>query len=191
MPFAFIKRSQTTFQVSKRLMPLTLVAGLSCLVALGMYVVVYYPAQVQLQERADAYTAVLQVKKHKEAAKETQQVLAKIWNGLPAQKDFTRLSVSIASLAKTHHVSIPGMGYDLQTPRHKLATKGILSFEASGQYKAIRTFIYELESQWPNVFIEKLSVERSKKSNQVGFKIKVATFLRESKGKVTLPAQEL
>ncbi len=191
MPFSFINRSQTTFQVSRHLIPLTLVTGLSCLVALGMYVFVFFPAKNTLNESSNAYSTVLQIQHQKEAAKKTQEVLAEFWNELPEQKDFTRLSVSIASLAKTHHVHIPGMGYDLQTPRHQLATKGILSFEASGKYKAIRTFIFELESQWPNVFIEKLSVERSKRSNEVAFKIKVATFLRQPKSNTTASLQPL
>ncbi|MGB0910179.1 MAG: type 4a pilus biogenesis protein PilO [Nitrospirales bacterium] len=191
MPFSFIKRSQTTFQISRHLIPLTLVAGLSCLVALGMYVFVFLPAKNTLRESSNTYSTVLQVQHQKEAAKKTQEALAEIWKELPEQKDFTRLSVSIASLAKTHHVRIPGMGYDLQTPRHHLATKGILSFEASGKYKAIRAFIFELESQWPNVFIEKLSVERSKRSNEVGFKIKVATFLRQSKNTISTSLQPL
>ena len=191
MPFSFLNQSQTTLQVSKHLIPMTIVAGLSCLMALGLYVAIYFPAQVTLQNSSNTYASVLQIKKQKEDAQDTQKTLANIWKELPAQKDFTRLSVSIASLAKTHHVHIPGMGYDLETPRHKLATKGILSFEASGQYKAIRTFIYELESQWPNVFIEKLSVERSKKSNDVGFKIKISTFLRRSPENSTLSSQPL
>jgi len=180
MPLSFIKRSKTTLQVSRHLIPLTLVTGLSCLVALGTYVFVFFPATVKLEETSLAYTTALKIQQQKEAARATQEVLAEIWKGLPAQKDFTRLSVSIASLAKTHRVRIPGMGYDIKKLRHNLATKGILSFEASGQYKAIRKFIFELESKWPYVFIEKLSVERSKKSQEVGFTIKVATFLRQS-----------
>ncbi|WP_447971409.1 hypothetical protein [Nitrospira sp. M1] len=179
MPFAFLNRSKTTLQVSRHLFPLTLMAGLSCLVALGMYVFVYFPANTQLENASLSYSTTLQDRQQLEAAQNTQEVLGEIWKGLPVQKDFTRLSVSIASLAKTHHVRIPGMGYDLQELRHQLATKGILSFEASGQYKSIRKFIFELESKWPYVFIEKLSAERAKKSQEVGFKIKVATFLRQ------------
>ena len=179
MPFAFIKRSRTTLQVSRHLIPLTLLTGLSCLIALGMYVFVFLPAKSNLEHASLAYTTALQTQEQLKAAQRTQEILTKIWEELPAQKDFTRLSVSIASLAKKHRVRIPGMGYDLQKLRHNLATKGILSFEASGQYKSIRKFIFELESQWPYVFIEKLSAERSKKSQEVGFKIKVATFLRQ------------
>ena len=180
MPLSFIKRSQTTFQVSKHLIPLLLVTGFSFLVSLGTYAFVFYPAQVKLDDTVKAYTIARQVQAQKETARDTQEVLAELWSGLPAQKDFTRLSVSIASLAKTHKVRIPGMGYDIQPFRHDLATKGVLAFEVAGPYKAIRQFIFELESKWPSVFIEKLSVERSKKSRDVAFKIHVATFLREA-----------
>ncbi|GJL61453.1 MAG: hypothetical protein NPIRA04_01070 [Nitrospirales bacterium] len=191
MPFAFLNRSKTTFQVSRHLIPLTLMAGLSCLIALGMYIFVYVPAHTQLEDASVFYSATVHNRQQLEAAQNTQEILGEIWSGLPVQKDFTRLSVSIASLAKTHHVRIPGMGYDLQELRHQLATKGILSFEASGRYKSIRKFIFELESKWPYVFIEKLSVERAKKSHEVGFKIKVATFLRQPSGHSTQTRQVL
>ena len=86
--------------------------------------------------------------------------------------------MAIVSLAKTHKVRIPGMGYDIQPSRHKNASKGVISFEAAGRYEAIRKFIYELESSWPHLFIEKLTVERTKKPNEVAFQIKAATFLK-------------
>ncbi len=181
MPLAFIRRSKTTFQVSRHLIPLTIVTGLSCLIALGMYAFVFVPAKTTLEHNSAAYSQALQTQQQLKTARNTQEVLAEIWNGLPAEKDFTRLSVSIASLAKTHRVEIPGMGYDLQKLRHDLATKGIISFEASGKYKSIRKFIFELEAKWPYIFIEKLSAERTNKPHEVGFKIKVATFLRHHK----------
>ncbi|MDR4502468.1 MAG: hypothetical protein MRJ96_13540 [Nitrospirales bacterium] len=165
--------------MSRHLIPLSLLTGLSCLIALGMYLFVFFPATSNLEQASLAYTNELQIQAQLKTAQQAQETLKEIWEGLPAQKDFTRLSVSIASLAKTHHVRIPGMGYDLQKLRHDIATKGILTFEASGQYQAIRKFIFELESQWPYVFIEKLSAERSQKSQEVGFQIKVATFLRQ------------
>lgn len=191
MPFAFIKRSKTTFQVSRNLIPLTLITGLSCLAVLGMYIFVFFPANTQLEEASLAYSATVLTQQQLKAAQDTQETLGEIWKNLPIPKDFTRLSVSIASLAKTHQVRIPGMGYDLQELRHQLATKGILSFEASGEYKSIRTFIYELESKWPYLFIEKLSAERAKKSYEVGFNIKVSTFLRQPPGLSTRNRQEL
>ena len=191
MPLSFIRRSKTTFQVSRHLIPLCLVTGLSCLLALGMYVFVFFPAKVSLEEASLAYSTELQVQQQKQMAKHTQVVLADIWQGLPAQKDFTRLSVSISSLAKAHHVRIPGMGYDIKKLGHNLAAKGILSFEASGQYKSIRKFIFDLESKWPYLFIEKLSVERSKKSQEVGFKIKVSTYLRTPQDLATKKLSQL
>jgi len=156
-----------------------------------MYFFVYFPSHAQREEASLAYSATVQIQQQLESAQSTQETLDGIWKSLPIQKDFTRLSVSIASLAKTHHVRVPGMGYDLQELRHQLATKGILSFEASGNYKSIRTFIYELESQWPYLFIEKLSAERAKNLDEVGFNIKVSTFLRQLPARSTQDRQEL
>ena len=150
----------------------------ACIVTVAMYGLLFFPAQVRLAEATSTYETAQGTQIQRQAARKTQEALAKIWKQLPARKDFTGLSVSIASLAKKHKVRIPGMGYDIQSLKHDLASKGILSFEASGQYVSIRKFIYEMESQWPHLFIEKLTAERSKKRDEVSFKIKVATYLK-------------
>ena len=71
------------------------------------------------------------------------------------------------------------MGYDFKPLPRSIFAKGTFAFEAQGPYKAIRKFIYELEKRWPYLFIEKLSVERSKKGSGVLFRITVSTFLKE------------
>ena len=46
--------------------------------------------------------------------------------------------------------------------------------------RLFRKFIYELEKRWPYLFIEKLSVESSKKKNgRSSLELTVSTFLKE------------
>lgn len=177
--FQIIQRSKTTLLISKYLSPLlifTLVAGLS---AVGMFAFIYYPAQDQLQQMTALHQASLHTQATMRTAKETQTILATTWKALPNSGEFTDLSLDIADLAKHNQVLIPGMGYDFKPLPNKLATKGTFAFEAAGPYEAIRQFIFELEKRWPYLFIEKLSVETSKKQKGVIFKLKVSTFLRE------------
>ena len=179
MPLAFFKHSQTAIQISRYLLPLGLIAAVAFLLSIGTYALMFFPAQVRLSQTTAAYKAVQQVHEKKKAAWKTQQTLEKVLTQMPDRKNFTGLSVAISSLAKTHRIRIPGMGYDIQELRHNLGTKGILSFKAAGRYKAIRKFIFDLESKWPHLFIEKLSAERAKTSNDVAFTIKVSTFLKD------------
>ena len=59
-----------------------------------------------------------------------------------------------------------------------LAQKGTISFEAFGAYEAIRKFIFELETSGTYLIIEKLSAERSKKTEDVAFKIRIGTYFK-------------
>ena len=180
LPLSFLKRSQTTIQISRYLLPLGLIAAVAFLLSIGTYALMFFPAQVRLSQTTAAYKTAQQAYVKRKTAWETQQTLEKFLTQMPDRKNFTGLSVAIASLAKTHRIRIPGMGYDIQELRHNLGTKGILSFKAAGRYNAIRKFIFELESKWPHLFIEKLSAERAKKSNDVAFTIKVSTFLKDT-----------
>ena len=179
MPLPIFKRSQTALQTSRFLLPLVVVAALACLLAIGSYAFMFFPAQVRLNHTTTIFQTTKQTQIQKKSAWETQQALKKVWKQMPARQEFTGLSVAISSLAKSHRIRIPGMGYDIQELRHKLGTKGTLSFKAAGRYEAIRKFIYELESKWPHLFIEKLTAERAKTPNDVAFTIKVSTFLKD------------
>lgn len=160
-------------------MPLLLIAMLAALSSVGMFALMFYPAQ----DRHIQATAILQnvqqtqVKTH--IAQQTQEIIATMWNALSDYREFTDLSLDIADLAKRNHVQIPGMGYDFKPFPHGAFAKGTFAFEAQGPYKAIRKFIYKLEKRWPYLFIEKLSVERSKKGSGVLFRMTVSTFLKE------------
>ena len=173
------QQSKTTLLISQHLMPLFIVAVLSVLSSIGMFGLMFYPAQDRYTKATTLFQAAEQAQAQTQVAKHTQGIISTTWAALSDYREFTDLSLDIADLAKRNHVTIPGMGYDFKPLPHKLAAKGTFAFEAQGNYEAIRKFIYELEKRWPYLFIEKLSVERSKKKNGVLFRITVSTFLKE------------
>ncbi len=160
-------------------MPLVIVTVLSLLSSVGMFGLMFYPAQDRFNQTNALLETVQQTQTQTKVAKQTQGIIATTWKGLSDYREFMDLSLDIANLGKRNHVVIPGMGYDFKPLSHKLAAKGTFAFEAQGNYQAIRKFIYELEKRWPYLFIEKLSVESSKKKNGVLFKVTVSTFLKE------------
>ncbi len=176
------KQSPTALQILQFIMPLAIVTGVACLLAIGTYVFVLSPSQSRLTETTLMYERIQHTYQQKKTAWNTQLTLEKVWGKMPPRKGFTGLGVAISDLAKSHNIRIPEMGYDIKDFGHKLAAKGTLSFKAAGRYEAIRKFIYELESQWPQLFIEKLTAERAKKPNEVAFTINVSTFLKENEG---------
>ena len=160
-------------------MPLLIIAVLAVLSSFGMYGLMFYPAQDRLTEAGTILQAVQHTQVKTQTAQRTQGIIDTTWNALSNYQEFTDLSIDIADLAKRNHVQIPGMSYDFKPLKHKLAAKGTFAFEAQGDYGAIRKFIYELEKRWPYLFIERLSVEQSKKQNGVLFRLRVSTFLKE------------
>jgi hypothetical protein len=178
-PFQFLRQSKTTLLIAKYLIPLFIVTVLAGLSSVGMFAIIFYPAQDRLKHTTDLYQATLQTQTKTQTAMQTQAILSTTWNALPNYREFTDLSLDIADLAKKNHVHIPGMGYDFKPLSHQMATKGTFAFEAEGPYEAIRKFIFELEKRWPYLYIEKLSVETSKRKKGVIFKLTVSTFLKE------------
>jgi hypothetical protein len=159
----FFKQSQTTMQISQYLLPLALVTGVACLLAIGSYFFILVPSQSRLTETTLAYERGQHTLKQNRIAWNTQLTLRKVWEQLPLRKGLTGLGVAISDLAKSHKVRIPEIGYNIKKFRHKLATQGTMSFKAAGRYEAI------------------LSAERAKKGNEVAFSIDVSTFLRDKK----------
>ena len=175
----FFQQSKTTLLSSQHLMPLFIITVLAVLSSIGMFGFMYYPAQERLAQVGSQLQAAQQTQAQTQTAQRTQGIISTTWKALSDYQQFTDLSLDIADLAKRNHVQIPGMGYDFKPLTHQLAAKGTFAFEAQGEYEAIRKFIYELEKRWPYLFIEKLSVESSKKNNDVLFRITVSTFLKE------------
>lgn len=178
-PFQVFQQSRTTLLISKHLLPLFIVTILACFSSIGMFAFIFYPAQDRLRQTTAFYDTAMHIQHKTQTARQTQSILSDTWKALPDYRTFTDLSLDIADLAKKNHVNIPGMGYDFKPIANKLATKGTFAFEAEGPYEAIRKFIFELEKRWPYLFIEKLSVETSKKQKGVIFKLTVSTFLKE------------
>ncbi len=179
IPLKIFQQSKTTLLISQHLMPLFIVTILAVLSSIGMFVLMFYPAQDRLDQTNALYQTAQQTQAQTLVAKTSQGIISTTWKALPNYREFTDLSIDIADLAKRNHVTIPGMGYDFKQLAHKLAAKGTFAFEAQGNYEAIRKFIYELEKRWPYLFIEKLSVESAKKKNGVVFRMTVSTFLKE------------
>ncbi len=173
------KQSKTTLLISQHLIPLCIMAVLAVLSSVGMFVLMLYPAQDRLHHMSAQIQAVEKAHAQTQVATHTQAIISTTWSALSDYRGFTDLSLDIADLAKRNHVVIPGMGYKFRPLAHKLAAQGTFAFEAQGNYAAIRKFIYELEKRWPYLFIEKLSVERSKKNDGVLFKMTISTFLKE------------
>jgi hypothetical protein len=179
-PFQIMQQSKTTFLIAKCLLPLFIVTVLAGLSSIGMFAIKLYPAQEKVEHTTNLHQAALQTQTIMHTAMQTEGILATTWQALPDYRTFTDLSLDIADLAKSNQVHIPGMGYDFKPLSQKhLATKGTFAFEAEGPYEAIRKFIFELEKRWPYLYIEKLSVETSKKKKGVIFKLTVSTFLKE------------
>ncbi|MGE0472839.1 MAG: GspMb/PilO family protein [Nitrospirales bacterium] len=175
------QESKTTLRLSKYGLPILVVTALALLSTLATFGITFYPAKARFDHTQALYEAALHTQQQTQTAKHTQEILASTWKALPQYREFTDLSLEIANLADRNHVKVPGMGYDFKSLPNRLGTKGTFSFEAEGDYEAIRKFIYELEKRWPYLFIEKLSVEGSKKKQEgVIFKLTVSTFLKTS-----------
>ena len=179
MALKIFQESKTTIRLSKYGFPILVVTGLAVFSSLATFGMTFYPAKARFDHTQALYEAALRTQQQTQTAKHTQEILASTWKALPQYREFTDLSLEIANLADRNHVKVPGMGYDFKALPNQLGTKGTFAFEAEGDYQDIRKFIYELEKRWPYLFIEKLSVEGSKKKQEgVIFKLTVSTFLK-------------
>lgn len=175
---SFPALSPTARQALQFLQPLGIVTAGGLFLCLVMYLGTLHPAADERRQVIANFAQLRQEQIAHQIARKTQEELASFWKQLPDQKDFTQLGVTITGLAKKNHVSVPGMHYHVDPGKPNQSAKGSISFEASGDYKAIRRFIYELETTGPSLFIEKFAAERSKKDTQVAFKIQVGTYFK-------------
>jgi len=181
---AEISLSSTARSAILHLKPLGLVAGVTGLMCLGLYVFFLMPAQSQLDHATHQHHTILGQYQQHQDSRNVQRKLSQIWTKLPRKQEFTDLGVTIAKLAKENKVMIPGMGYHVEPTELAVSSKGALGFEAAGGYEAIRRFIYKVETSRSHLFIEKLTAERTKKGNSVAFKITVGTFFQPPNAKV-------
>ena len=160
------------------LKPLLGLTGASLLGCFAMYFGLLGPVESRRTEILHTLNQLQQQQVNRRTAKNTQAQLAKVWKTLPAPEQFSDLGVTITLLAKSNNVRIPGMEYHRDKKKKGLAAKGSISFEAFGAYEAIRKFIYKLETSGTYLIIEKLTAERSKKTKDVAFKMRVGTYFR-------------
>jgi len=115
--------------------------------------------------------------------RKTEAVLQEVWRVLPARKEFSTLILAVSDLARDHHIPIPGMDYRIQPMEDGLALRASMAFKATGDYAAIRRFIYQLETTSQHVVIEGLEVHGASgmaraQGGPVTFTITLAGFLK-------------
>lgn len=175
----------------KALWPLGRITGLTMLLGLGTYYFIVLPAEESLhslhvahqQERKQFMDLREQRKIQKEFIALKKQ-LRKVWNILPAQKEFTNIALTISQLANAEKVLIPSMTYSQKTVSKELPLKASLSFSATGTYPSIYRFIHHLEQSKQYLIIERINVTRTNSSREprtsrVRFNMKVSTFLKK------------
>ena len=192
LPFSPIPRL-----AARGLWPLGLLTVLALGIGIGAYLLVLIPAEGRLARAEAAYEAARQAQLQQQAARKTQETfrqtqkdLEKVWETLPAQKQFAALAVAISELGRAVAVSIPGMTYTLQKVEEGLPAKASLAFRAVGEYGAIYRFLHRLETTEPYLFIESLDVSRTSEPNRaaltlLAFNVRVVTFLRPDPAKVS------
>jgi len=182
---------------ARGLWPLGLLTVLALGIGIGAYLLVLIPAEERLARAEAAYEAARQAQLQQQAARKTQETfrqtqkdLEKVWETLPAQKQFAALAVAISELGRAVAVSIPGMTYTLQKVEEGLPAKATLAFRAVGEYGAIYRFLHRLETTEPYLFIESLDVSRTSEPNRaaltlLAFNVRVVTFLRPDPARVS------
>jgi Tfp pilus assembly protein PilO len=115
--------------------------------------------------------------------RQTEGELQGVWRTLPARTEFPTLILAVSDLARAHHIPIPGMNYTIRPIEEGLALRASMAFKATGDYAAIRRFIYELETTSQHVVIEGLEVHGASgtaraRGGPVTFTIALAGFLK-------------
>jgi Tfp pilus assembly protein PilO len=173
----------------RTLLPLAVLAGSSAGLTGGLAMLVHDPAQEHVRTAQAAYDAARQAQSRQQAARRTQEGLAKIWRALPDRKEFSSVILAIVDLAQQNRIAIPGMNYTLKTVAEGLPLKASITFQVSGEYAAIRRFIHRMETDERYLTVESLDVSRSslrsgpdgdkdRVTESVRFNMRITTYLR-------------
>ena len=173
-----MKHSPTATRTIHLLRPIMILTATAFLCCLTTYLGLFLPARHQLSDTHNALHALRQQHVSQQTAKTTQQALNRLWKDLPTQQQFTHLGVKLNTLAKKNGVTIPEMTYHVEPSKKQAPPKGSITFQAFGAYDAIRRFIYQVEKTSPYLMIEKLTAERSRKTEGVAFTFQIGTFFR-------------
>ncbi|MBL8075572.1 MAG: type 4a pilus biogenesis protein PilO [Nitrospira sp.] len=173
----------------RRLLPLTVLTGLSVAVAVVSYVYGLKPAEARLDAIERAYhsakqvqTALQQTRAQQVQVRAAQRQLETERAALPTRAEFSSLALAVSELAKREQVTIPGMSYDMQKKDGPQLVKATMAFRATGDYAAIYRFVHRLETAERYLVIESLDVAgehmRETAATRVVVNITVTTYLR-------------
>ncbi|MFO0699941.1 MAG: type 4a pilus biogenesis protein PilO [Nitrospira sp.] len=173
----------------RRLLPLSVLTGLSLVGAVVSYGYGLRPAQDHRQMAEQAYHEAKQAqadlqRTHAQQlrARSAQRQLETERQAFPTQEEFTSLALALSELAKREQVKIPGMSYDIQKKEGTQPVKATMTFRATGDYAAIYRLVHRLETAERYLVIERLDVAREQKRAMavtgVVVNITVATYLR-------------
>ena len=96
--------------------------------------------------------------------------------GIPAQKDMPLLVKEIMQLARSLHLAVAPINYDI--PRRESGELAMLSFSfpVEGKYPDIKRFIYEVETSDQLIGIQDVSLESER--GTVKLQMKLMTYVR-------------
>ena len=189
MTFPNLRIAQLPKAAIRRLLPLTMLTGLSVMAVALISVYGLLPAEERLRTAEQAFQSAKQAqadlqrtKAQQMRAQAAQRQLETVRQALPTQREFTSLALALSELAKREQVKIPGMGYDIHKPDGSHPVKATIAFTATGDYVAIYRFLSRLETAESYLVIESLDVASEHKRDQatarVVVNITVATYLR-------------
>lgn len=183
MPLSYPAMAPIAVRAARALRPLALLTTLALAGATTSFMLALTPAQERLMRAEAAYEDARLAHSRQTSMLKTEGELKGLWQELPVRKDFAALILAVSELAQQDQVAIPGMNYTLQKVEDGLALKASMTFKAAGEYRAIRRFIYRLETTGPYLLIESLDASRSSGGTQtsagrVVINIRIVTFLR-------------
>ena len=183
MPLPLPSMAPIAVRASRALRPIALLTMLALAGATTSFMLALTPAQERLMRVEAAYEDARLAHSRQTSMLKTEEELKDRWQELPVRKEFAALILAVSELAQQDRVAIPGMTYTLQKVEDGLALKASMTFRAAGEYRAIRRFIYRLETTGPYLLIESLDASRSAGGTQtpagrVVINIRVVTFLR-------------
>ncbi len=166
----------------RALVPLATVTALCVVGGATVYATWLEPARARVTQALAAHGQAREQQLRLQAMRETQEALADVWKRIPPRTQFTEIIMTVSGLARQNGVRVPGMTYSFERVEDGLALKAAMTFQAQGDYAAIRRFIHRLETRGPHLFIESLDVSRTTgmrgSAGQVLFNLRLATYLR-------------
>jgi hypothetical protein len=165
------------------LLPLSAIAAMALGGLVTMVSVAWAPAHHRLAATTAAHDVARQSFARLQRLRQTEEELQEVWRALPARKDFPTLILAVSDLARDHRIPIPGMEYTVRPMEEGLALRASIAFKATGDYAAIRRFIYQLETTNQHLVIEGLEVRgvadaARARGGPVTFTITLAGFLK-------------